>query len=324
MREESIFYPSALQNVFQVEKFLDETQEYIRKNVVGKAIVACSGGLDSTIVAILANRAIGGKSTAVFIDTGFIRTGEREKTEATFKKFNLNYRIIDASAAFISALKGVTDPERKRKIIGKVFIDEFEKVAKEIGAESLMQGTIAPDWIESGGGVRDVIKSHHNVGGLPEKMNLKLVEPLRDLYKDEIREIAKYLGLESSKQPFPGPGLAVRILGDITPERIAIIKRVTEIVETEVETKLKNSLPWQYFAILTPVRTTGVHGDKRSFGETIAIRMFETSDAMSGTFSKPPWDFLDQLSTKITNAVTEVNRVVYDITNKPPATIEWE
>jgi GMP synthase (glutamine-hydrolysing) len=187
LREESIFYPSALQNVFQVEKFLDETQEYIRKNVVGKAIVACSGGLDSTIVAILANRAIGGKSTAVFIDTGFIRTGEREKTEATFKKFNLNYRIIDASAAFISALKGVTDPERKRKIIGKVFIDEFEKVAKEIGAESLMQGTIAPDWIESGGGVRDVIKSHHNVGGLPEKMNLKLVEPLRDLYKDEIR-----------------------------------------------------------------------------------------------------------------------------------------
>ena len=197
-------------------------------------------------------------------------------------------------------------------------------MAKEIGAESLMQGTIAPDWIESGGGVRDVIKSHHNVGGLPEKMNLKLVEPLRDLYKDEIREIAKYLGLESSKQPFPGPGLAVRILGDITPERIAIIKQVTEIVETEVETKLKNSLPWQYFAILTPVRTTGVHGDKRSFGETVAIRMFETSDAMSGTFSKPSWDFLDQLSTKITNAVTEVNRVVYDITNKPPATIEWE
>lgn len=310
--------------MFQVEKFLEEAEEYIRKNVVGKTIVACSGGLDSSIVAIIAHRAIGSMSTAVFIDTGFIRTGEKEKTETTFRKFDLNYRIIDASSAFINGLKSVTDPERKRKIIGKIFIEEFEVIAKELGAETLMQGTIAPDWIESGGGVRDVIKSHHNVGGLPEKMKLKLVEPLRDLYKDDIREIAKYLGLEYSKQPFPGPGLAVRILGDITPERIEIVKRVTEIVEHEVETKLNGSLPWQYFAVLTPVKTTGVHGDKRSFGETVAIRMFETSDAMSGTFSKPPWDFLDQLSTKITNAVTEVNRVVYDITNKPPATIEWE
>jgi GMP synthase (glutamine-hydrolysing) len=324
MEEESIFYPSTLQNVFQVEKFLEEAQEYIRKNVAGRAIVACSGGLDSTIVAILSNRAIGSMSTAVFIDTGFIRIGEKERTEAIFRKFGLNFRIIDASSAFIQGLKGVTDPESKRKIIGRIFIEEFENIAREIGAESLMQGTIAPDWIESGGGVRDVIKSHHNVGGLPEKMKLKLVEPLRDLYKDEIREIAKYLGLEFSKQPFPGPGLAVRILGNITEERIAIIKRVTEIVENEVETRLKGSLPWQYFAVLTPVRTTGVHGDKRSYGETIAIRMFETSDAMSGTFSKPPWDFLDHLSTRITNSVTEVNRVVYDITNKPPATIEWE
>jgi GMP synthase (glutamine-hydrolysing) len=324
MEEESIFYPSTLQNVFQVEKFLEEAQEYIRKNVAGRAIVACSGGLDSTIVAILSNRAIGSMSTGVFIDTGFIRIGEKERTEAIFRKFGLNFRIIDASSAFIQGLKGVTDPESKRKIIGRIFIEEFENIAREIGAESLMQGTIAPDWIESGGGVRDVIKSHHNVGGLPEKMKLKLVEPLRDLYKDEIREIAKYLGLEFSKQPFPGPGLAVRILGNITEERIAIIKRVTEIVENEVETRLKGSLPWQYFAVLTPVRTTGVHGDKRSYGETIAIRMFETSDAMSGTFSKPPWDFLDHLSTRITNSVTEVNRVVYDITNKPPATIEWE
>jgi GMP synthase (glutamine-hydrolysing) len=324
MEEESIFYPSTLQNVFQVEKFLEEAQEYIRKNVAGRAIVACSGGLDSTIVAILSNRAIGSMSTAVFIDTGFIRIGEKERTEAIFRKFGLNFRIIDASSTFIQGLKGVTDPESKRKIIGRIFIEEFENIAREIGAESLMQGTIAPDWIESGGGVRDVIKSHHNVGGLPEKMKLKLVEPLRDLYKDEIREIAKYLGLEFSKQPFPGPGLAVRILGNITEERIAIIKRVTEIVENEVETRLKGSLPWQYFAVLTPVRTTGVHGDKRSYGETIAIRMFETSDAMSGTFSKPPWDFLDHLSTRITNSVTEVNRVVYDITNKPPATIEWE
>jgi len=307
-----------------VEKFLEEAEAAIRTGVVGNVIVACSGGLDSTIVAIIANRAIGNHSIAVFIDTGFIRAGEKEKTESIFKKFGLRYRIIDASSSFINGLKGVTDPERKRKIIGKLFIDEFDRIAKEIPAESLLQGTIAPDWIESGGGVRDVIKSHHNVGGLPDNMKLKLVEPLRDLYKDEVREIARFLGLEFSKQPFPGPGLAVRILGEITPERIAIIKRVTEIVENEVESKLKGNLPWQYFAVLTPVRTTGVHGDKRSFGETIAIRMFETSDAMSGTFSKPPWDFLDELSTRITNSVTQVNRVVYDITNKPPATIEWE
>jgi len=310
--------------MFQVEKFLDEGELAIRAGVAGNAIVACSGGLDSTIVAIIANRALGTRSTAVFVDTGFIRIGEREKTESIFKKFGLSYRIIDASTSFINGLKGVTDPERKRKIIGRLFIDEFDRIAKEIHADSLLQGTIAPDWIESGGGVRDVIKSHHNVGGLPDNMKLKLVEPLRDLYKDEVREIAKFLGLEFSKQPFPGPGLAVRILGEITPERIAIIKRVTEIVESEVESRLKGNLPWQYFAVLTPVRTTGVHGDKRSFGETIAIRMFETSDAMSGTFSKPPWDFLDELSTRITNSVTQVNRVVYDITNKPPATIEWE
>lgn len=310
--------------MFDVKSFLEETEEDLRKSITGKAIVACSGGLDSTITAILAGKAVGDRSCAVFVDTGFVRLNEREKTEEIFKRFSLKYKIVDAAAGFMKALTGILDPEEKRKIIGRTFIEVFEKYAKEIDAQTLLQGTIAPDWIESGGGVRDTIKSHHNVGGLPEKMNLRLLEPLRDLYKDEIREIAKFLGLEYGKQPFPGPGLAVRLLGEINEERLDILKRVTQIVEDEVETNYPGERPWQYFAVLTPVRTTGVHGDRRTYGETVAIRMFETNDAMSGTFSKPDWSFLEGLSQKITNGVKEVNRVVYDITNKPPATIEWE
>ncbi len=310
--------------MFDVKSFLEEAEETLRKSITGKAIVACSGGLDSTITAIIAGKAVGDRAHAVFVDTGFIRLLEREKTEDIFRKFNLNYKIINAEKTFLDALINEVDPEAKRKIIGKTFIDVFESYAKEIGAETLLQGTIAPDWIESGGGVRDTIKSHHNVGGLPEEMNLKLVEPLRDLYKDEIREIAKFLGLEHGKQPFPGPGLAVRLLGDINEKRLEILKRVTQIVEEEVESSYPGERPWQYFAVLTPIRTTGVHGDRRTYGETVAIRMFETFDAMSGTFSKPDWAFLEGLSQKITNNVKDVNRVVYDITNKPPATIEWE
>ena len=310
--------------MFDVDNFLNDSVRLIKDQIVGNAIVACSGGLDSTIVAIVANQAVGPRSTAVFVDTGFIRTGEKEKTESIFKKFNLNYRIIDAADQFFTGLKGVTDPEKKRKIIGKTFIDVFEQFATEIEAKTLLQGTIAPDWIESGGGVRDVIKSHHNVGGLPERMNLKLIEPLRDLYKDEVREVAKHLGLESNKQPFPGPGLSVRLMGEVTRDRITVLKEATRIVEEEVEGHFKNNRPWQYFAVLLSEKTTGVHGDSRTYGDTVAIRMFETNDAMSGTFSRPDWQFLEDLSVKITNRIKSVNRVVYDITNKPPATIEWE
>lgn len=308
------------------DAFVNEATEEIRSKLTGNGILACSGGQDSTLLAVIANRAAGDRVLTVFVDTGLLRKGERDRVESIFKKFNLNYRIVDASDRFLDALKGVTDPEHKRKIIGKTFIEVFEEEAKEFRASFLLQGTIAPDWIESGGSVREVIKSHHNVGGLPEKMNLRLIEPLRDLYKDEVRAISKFLGLDTDVQPFPGPGLAVRIIGEITRERADLLREVTDIVERRVREQYpdQGERPWQYFAVLLPVKSTGIHGDKRSYGVTVAIRMIDTNDAMSGTFTRPPWDFLDSLSTEITNEVKGINRVVYDITNKPPATIEWE
>ncbi|MEM0158943.1 MAG: glutamine-hydrolyzing GMP synthase [Thermoplasmataceae archaeon] len=307
-------------------RFLSEAKSQIQKELDGKGILACSGGQDSTLLAVIAHQAAPGKILTVFIDTGLLRKGERDRVESIFKGIGLNYRIIDASDTFLSHLKGITDPEAKRKIIGRTFIEIFEKVAGEYGAQTLLQGTIAPDWIESGGSVREVIKSHHNVGGLPDKMKLKLLEPLRDLYKDEIRAVSEYLGLPTDLQPFPGPGLAVRIIGEVTREKADLLRDVTAILEENVRQHYPNpsQRPWQYFAVLLPVRTTGVHGDKRTYGETVAIRMVDTTDAMSGTFSHPDWDFLEVVSTQITNEVKSVNRVVYDVTNKPPATIEWE
>ena len=310
----------------KVEKFIQDAKEDIAKNLHGKGILACSGGQDSTLLAVLSNMAAGDRILTVFIDTGLIREDEAEKVEKLFRSYSLNYRIIDASDKFFQALEGVADPESKRKIIGKTFIDVFEDVAKDYGAETLLQGTIAPDWIESGGSVRDVIKSHHNVGGLPEKMNLKLLEPLRDLYKDEIRDISRFLKLPADIQPFPGPGLSVRIIGEITKEKAGLLRKVTAIVERGVirEYPDPDNRPWQYFAVLLPVKSTGIHGDRRTYGFTVAIRMIDTTDAMSGTFTKPDWEFLDNLSSEITNEVGEINRVVYDITSKPPGTIEWE
>lgn len=308
------------------EKFIQEARNEITSNLSGKGILACSGGQDSTLLAVISNMAAGDRILAVFIDTGLIREGEKEKVEELFKSYSLNYRIVDASERFFSALKGIQDPEQKRKIIGKTFIDVFEEIAKEYGASTLLQGTIAPDWIESGGSVRDVIKSHHNVGGLPEKMNLKLLEPLRDLYKDEIRTISRYLKLPADIQPFPGPGLAVRIIGDVTREKADLLRKITAIVERKVveEYPDPDNRPWQYFCVLLPVKSTGIHGDRRTYGYTIAVRMIDTTDAMSGTFTKPSWEFLDDLSSEITNEIREINRVVYDITSKPPGTIEWE
>lgn len=310
----------------KVEKFIQEATEDIQKNLAGKGILACSGGQDSTLLAVISNMAAGDRILTVFINTGLLRQDETESVEQLFKSYSLNYRIIDASDRFLGALDGITDPEEKRKIIGRTFIEVFEDVAKEYGAETLLQGTIAPDWIESGGSVRDVIKSHHNVGGLPEKMNLKLLEPLRDLYKDEIRSISRFLKLPADIQPFPGPGLAVRIIGPITREKADLLRRVTAIVEEKVRKEFPDpdNRPWQYFAVLLPVRTTGIHGDRRTYGYTVAIRMVDTTDAMSGTFTKPSWEFMEKLSSGITNEVREVNRVVYDITDKPPGTIEWE
>ncbi len=312
--------------MFRADRFVEEKIEELRKEIKGRAIIACSGGVDSTTAAVLVHRAIGDNLLAVFVDTGFMRKNEAQRIDVLFKKLGLNYRIVDASEEFINALRGVTDPERKRKIIGAKFIEVFENVAKEFGAEYLVQGTIAPDWIESGGGLRDTIKSHHNVGGLPERMNLKLVEPLRDLYKDEVRKVAEYLNLDvKERQPFPGPGLAIRIIGEVTQEKLEIVREANAIVEEEVEKFYSfEERPWQYFAVLLPIRSVGVHGDKRVYGYTIAVRMVDSIDGMSAAYFKASHELLDRIAIRLTREIKNVNRVVYDITNKPPATIEWE
>lgn len=310
----------------ETDNLISEIEANIINGLKGKGIIACSGGLDSTLLSVIASKVAGDRVLSVFVDTGLLRDGEKERVESTFKSHNLTYKIVDASDRFFKALSGVTDPERKRKIIGELFIRIFEDEAQSFGTDTLLQGTIAPDWIESGGGARDTIKSHHNVGGLPSDMKLKLLEPLKDLYKDEIRAISAKLGIDSYRQPFPGPGLAVRVLGEVTEEGVKLLREAGGIVEQSIEKfySKKEELPWQYFAVLLPVKSTGIHGDLRTFGRTIAIRIFDSVDAMSGTFRKVPWDLLDEISTEITNKVRSVNRVVYDITNKPPGTIEWE
>ena len=308
-----------------VSELSNEIITNIKENVKTRAVLACSGGSDSSVLAVLARLSIGDRAKAFFIDTGLIREGEVERVREFFEKFKINYEIVDESALFLEKLKGVTEPEKKRKIIGETFIRVFEREALNTGAEFLLQGTIAPDWIESGGKNRDTIKSHHNVGGLPANMKLKLVEPMRDLYKDDVRNLSRELGLDDHLQPFPGPGLAVRILGEVTPDRLKILKKATKIVEDEIEIALDpENRPWQYFAVLLPVKSTGVHGDKRTYGDAIVIRAIDSTDAMTGTFHQFQWEFLQRVSSKITNEIPEVNRVVLDITDKPPATIEWE
>ncbi len=314
--------------MFEPKAFVDEQVAAMRDGVKGKAIIAVSGGVDSTTAAVIASRALGDRLLAVYVDTGLMRKGETADVEKTLKELQVNHRILDAAAEYFAALRGVTDPERKRHIIGNKFIELFEREATTFGAEYLVQGTIAPDWIESGGQLRDRIKSHHNVAGLPENMKLKLVEPLRDLYKDEVRKVARELGVRvAERQPFPGPALAVRVIGEVTPENVGIAREASAIVEEELEAAAKAGkmpLPWQYFAALLPVQTVGVHGDLRVYGKTVVVRSIESIDGMSGTYSRIPHDVLDRISTRITNEVKGVNRVVYDISNKPPATIEWE
>jgi GMP synthase (glutamine-hydrolysing) len=315
--------------MFKADKFIDETIENLKKDVSGKALIAFSGGVDSAVCASLVNKAISKNLVAVHVDTGYMRKNESSDVKKLMERMNLNFRFVDASKEFYGALKGVKEPEKKRKIIGEKFIRVFEKVAKEEKIEYLVQGTIAPDWIESGGELRDTIKSHHNVGGLPKDMKLKLVEPLRDLYKDEVRKVARELKLEvSERQPFPGPGLAVRILGEASPKRVEVVREACFIVEDEIDRAVKKGImekPWQYFAVLLPVRSVGVHGDRRAYGDVIAVRSVESIDAMTCNYSSIPHDVLDRISTRITNTLKEkVNRVVYDITNKPPGTVEWE
>ena len=315
--------------MFNADKFIDKAVSALKNEIKGKALIAFSGGVDSAVCAALVNKAVGKQLIAVHVDTGYMRKNESENVKQLMEKMRLNYRFVDASKEFYKALKGISDPEKKRKIIGEKFIRIFEQVAEEEKVEHLVQGTIAPDWIESGGELRDTIKSHHNVGGLPKDMKLKLVEPLRDLYKDEVRKVAREMDLEvSERQPFPGPGLAVRIIGEAGPERVEVVREACFIVEDEIDKAVQKGLmesPWQYFAVLLPVRSVGVHGDRRAYGDVVAVRAVESIDAMTCSYSHIPHDVLDMISTRITNTLKEkVNRVVYDIANKPPATVEWE
>ncbi len=312
------------------KEFVSNIIADVKDSVEGeKAICALSGGVDSSVAALLVHQAIGKNLTSVYIDSGLMRDGETNTLRQVFQKhYKINVEIVDAKDRFLKALEGITDPEEKRKRIGKAFIEVFENIAKKSGAKFLVQGTIYPDVIESAGTKHArVIKSHHNVGGLPSKMNLVLIEPLRNFYKDEVRKIGKILGLPDEiiiRQPFPGPGLAVRIIGDVTEERLEILRKSDKIIQQEIDkTDLSKKL-WQVFAVFTGIKTTGVRGDERAYGETIAIRAIEAQDAMSANFAKLPYELLEKISLRIVTEVPEVNRVVYDITNKPPATMEWE
>ena len=315
--------------MFDATSFIQESAEKMTAEIDDIAIIACSGGVDSTVAAVIANQAVGDKLHCVYVDTGLMRKNETGEIQEMLAHHGLNLTTVFASERYFEALKDVSEPEAKRKIIGELFIRVFEEEQTKVGAKYLVQGTIAPDWIESGGGVRDTIKSHHNVGGLPEDMTLEVVEPLRDLYKDEVRDLARKLEIRvAERQPFPGPGLAVRCPGDLTPERVEVVREACAIVEEEFEAAAeagKMEIPWQYFAALLPVRSVGVHGDVRAYGETIVVRAVQSMDGMSARYSEIPHDILAKISTRITNTVKgAVNRVVYDITHKPPGTIEWE
>ena len=315
--------------MFDAPEFIEESIQQLKSTIDDVAIIACSGGVDSTVAAVIANKAVGNLLHCVYVDTGFMRKNETEEIESMLAEQGINLITVKAADRYFEALQGVTEPEQKRKVIGELFIRIFEDEQKKCGAKYLVQGTIAPDWIESGGGVRDTIKSHHNVGGLPEDMTLEVVEPLRELYKDEVRELARELDvIVAERQPFPGPGLAVRTLGELTPERVEVVREACAIVEEEFEAGAASGemeLPWQYFAALQPVRSVGVHGDVRAYGETIVVRAVRSMDGMSARYSEIPHHILQKISTRITNTVKgAVNRVVYDITHKPPGTIEWE
>lgn len=313
--------------------FIDVTVDRIRKQV-GNARVICglSGGVDSSVAAALLHKAIGDQLTCIFVDNGLLRKNERSLVETTFvDHFHIDLRTNDASKQFLDGLKGVTDPQQKRKIIGKEFIDAFKREATSIGdARFLAQGTLYPDVIESGHGYAGTaanIKLHHNVGGLPEELGFELVEPLRELFKDEVRKVGEALGLPEEivwRHPFPGPGLAVRVMGDITPERLRVLRDADEIVLEELVSANLYRKTSQVFAVLLPIGTVGVMGDARSYDAVIAIRAVESQDFMTADWSRIPYDVLATMSNRIINEVRGVNRVVYDISSKPPATIEWE
>ena len=313
----------------KAQNLIDEAIESLESRINDTAIIACSGGIDSTVAAVLAHKAVGSMLHCVYVDTGLMRKNESTEVSSMFSELGIPLKVVKASKRFFDNLSGILDPEEKRMIIGEQFIRVFEEEQKSCGAKFLVQGTIAPDWIESGGGERDVIKSHHNVGGLPDDVDLEIVEPLREFYKDEVRTMARELGIKSSeRQPFPGPGLAVRVLGEVTPERVESCREACHIVEkriSEASSRGECELPWQFFAALLPVKSVGVHGDVRVHGETVVVRAVRSLDGMSARYSEIPHQLLSEISTEITNSLKgHVNRVVYDITHKPPGTIEWE
>lgn len=310
-------------------KFVAEAVGRLRSELPGHAIVAASGGIDSTAAAMLTARAIGDRARAIFVDTGLLRAGEVDRVGAFFRASGLPYDVALAGPRFLAALEGITDPEEKRRRIGAEFIHLFEEEAAKDGTNRLVQGTIAPDWIESGGGSRDTIKTHHNVGGVPKSTHLLLVEPLRDLYKDEVRALARHLGIpEADRQPFPGPGLAVRVNGLVTEARLRRARIANAVVEEEVERAVASKeipRPWQYFAVLLGARAVGVTGDNRVVGEAVSVRVVESVDAMTATAMALPRSLLGRIAERITRELSgEVVRVLYDVTDKPPATIEWE
>jgi len=327
-----LFHVCECSNHWTMESFLEQTSRGLKKTIgKGKVICALSGGVDSTVVALLLHKAIGNHLQCIFVNNGLLRKNEASQVVNLFRyHFKIPLISINAGNSFLERLEGVIDPEDKRKRVGKQFISTFEKEARKIGGvEYLAQGTLYPDVIESisSKGPSAMIKSHHNVGGLPEKMKLKLVEPLRELFKDEVRQLGKVLGLPDEiikRQPFPGPGLAIRIIGEVNKERLEMLRAADEIVMSEIERSDILDQIWQSFAVLLPVKTVGVMGDERTYENVIALRVVGSQDGMTADWVRLPYKILEHLSNRIINEVKGVNRVVYDISSKPPSTIEWE